>query len=118
MHIVDIWRFGPSSAVPKADRTAISSAAGLTSCVHAEDGAVASAELEARPQRLVKAPAASRSREGGSFTSEVVGVACRFPGEVTGQQFRQGSVDGVRLLSRKLHSYSLQWQPKLCPYIA
>jgi hypothetical protein len=71
----------------------ISSSVGqMTFWVHAEGVAVASAELEARPQRLVRAPAANRSRDGGSFTSEVVGVACRFPGDVSGQQSRQGSV--------------------------
>lgn len=42
-----------------------------------------SSEPEAAPQRAIVA-ASNRNREGGSFTSEVVGVACRFPGNVTG----------------------------------
>ena len=64
----------------------------MTLWVHAEDVAVASAELEAQPRRSVMATA-SRHREGGSFTSEVVGIACRFPGHVTGQLHCQGSLE-------------------------
>jgi hypothetical protein len=45
--------------------------------------AALNAEPDMAPHRSITA-AASRRGQGGGFTSEVVGAACRFPGGVTG----------------------------------
>lgn len=56
---------------------------GWSSCLLNAEGTAELAAPQAVPQRAIVA-GAGRSREGGSFASEVVGMACRFPGNVTG----------------------------------